>query len=634
MKVVSLFTGGGGLDLGLHQAGHEIIMQCEIDPGAQQVLRKAFPGVLLVPDVCGLQRLPKETELVAAGFPCIDVSRAGLRQGLDGPSTGLVRHVFRLLAQANSEQRPVPWVLLENVEALLDRCHGGPPLVCWVVQQLEGLGYRSWAHRVVSSAGFGVPNRRRRIFILASMHGDSRDVLLGQGLQRCMGSCLSAVGGDCWECFDPDDDPTTGSKSDAAMLRCSYALDLGNARSAAGVDVVPTFTTSNARICLLLSSGKYGALRIEDAERLQGLPVGHTAPAYPVHTPGIRQHRGPALRDNEADTQARARFALLGNAVTVQVARWLGERLADPYRYKYMATDNDMPLMKELQPATLDDSTWQSLREVRLDALKGDGAAGGQARLVSRGQTGWEAVAAAPGKEPGEAGSGSGSDDEHEDEQQKQSADGSDGSAKGTAAAADDANDDRDGNEEVDEVNEDVVITNDSNTPQQQRQGRAAGVKAKRAAAAGVASLVAAVGDEEEEEAAAAAAVGKVMTTRYRPARLSTAWPKAAWFMAGHGRWGLKEPATAHLRCASTLWVSSFGEWALRHLTWRSSHTCRCAAPKPHRLSSRQHRQLGVDTALDRRARSRQQQRRPLPGDVAVRGHRPLPPAKGLQAAA
>jgi hypothetical protein len=51
----------------------------------------------------------------------------------------------------------------------------------------------------------------------------------------------------------------------------------------------------------------------------QGLPVGHTTPCYPVHSPGIRQHRGPTLRDSEADTQARARFALLGNAVTVQV---------------------------------------------------------------------------------------------------------------------------------------------------------------------------------------------------------------------------------------------------------------------------------------------------------------------------
>ncbi|WIA22484.1 hypothetical protein OEZ85_004780 [Tetradesmus obliquus] len=547
MKVVSLFTGAGGLDLGLHQAGHEIILQCEIDPGAQQVLRKAFPGTLLVLDVCGLQALPKETELLAAGFPCIDVSRAGLRAGLEGASTGLVRHVFRLLAQARSDQRPVPWVLLENVEALLDRCHGGPPLVSWVVGQLEALGYSSWAHRVVSSAGFGVPNRRRRIFILASMHGDARDVLLGQGLQRCMGSCLSAVGGDCWECFDPDDDPATGSRSEAAMLRCSYALDLGNARSAAGVDVVPTFTTSNARICLLLSSGKYGALRIEDAERLQGLPVGHTAACYPVASPGIRQHRGPALRDSDSDAQARARFALLGNAVTVQVARWLGERLADPYRFKYMATDNDMPLMRAFQPTALDDSTWQALREVRLDALRGDGAAGGQARLVSRGQEGWEATAGAPGREPGQD-DGSDSGSENED-----AAAADDGAAAAAAAAP--AADNEEAADEDDDDADDVVVTYDSNASQQRQQGSAAGAKPQRAAAAGVASLVAAVGDEEEEAAAAAAAAaqdaamnGKVVTTRYRPARLSTAWPKAAWFVAGHGRWGLKEASDSPLK--------------------------------------------------------------------------------------
>jgi len=40
-----------------------------------------------------------------------------------------------------------------QVEALLDRVHGGPPLVSWVVEQLEQLGYNSWAHRVISSAG-------------------------------------------------------------------------------------------------------------------------------------------------------------------------------------------------------------------------------------------------------------------------------------------------------------------------------------------------------------------------------------------------------------------------------------------------------------------------------------------------
>jgi hypothetical protein len=52
----------------------------------------------------------------------------------------------------------------------------------------------------------------------------------------------------------------------------------------------------------------------------QGLPVGHTQPAYPVATPGIRQHRTNA-RESDAETAARARFALLGNAVTVQARR-------------------------------------------------------------------------------------------------------------------------------------------------------------------------------------------------------------------------------------------------------------------------------------------------------------------------
>lgn len=59
----------------------------------------------------------QETELLVAGFPCVDVSRAGLRRGLEGQSTGLVRHVFRLLATAKADRRPVPWVLLENVSA-------------------------------------------------------------------------------------------------------------------------------------------------------------------------------------------------------------------------------------------------------------------------------------------------------------------------------------------------------------------------------------------------------------------------------------------------------------------------------------------------------------------------------------
>jgi site-specific DNA-cytosine methylase len=98
----------------------------------------------------------------------------------DLQSTGLVRHVFRLLQGAIEAKRPVPWVLLENVEALLDRQTEKPPAVHYIVAALEMLGYGSWAHRVICSAAFGVPNRRKRVFIVASWNGDARDVLLSQ----------------------------------------------------------------------------------------------------------------------------------------------------------------------------------------------------------------------------------------------------------------------------------------------------------------------------------------------------------------------------------------------------------------------------------------------------------------------
>ncbi|GAB4814995.1 hypothetical protein N2152v2_002041 [Parachlorella kessleri] len=328
LKVTSLFSGAGGLDLGIHLAGHEPLLFCDSDPGARQA-----------------------TELLIAGFPCIDVSRAGLRRGLDGQSTGLVRHVFRLLREAKEAGTAVPWVLLENVEALLDRHGGEPPVMQYVVRQLQELGYGSVAWRVVNSAGFGLPNRRKRVFILASLHGDARDVLLTQGSQRCPGSCTRLFeGARCYHCH------VSHLLTQADRDEVSYALDLGNAQSQAGEDVVPTFTTSNDRMLLLLSSGQSGMLRIEDAERLQeeagggrpshlllglaegelrGFPEGYTAPCWPLQQPGIGSHRSVRVKDNETELAASKRWDLLGNAVTVPVARWLGERLASPYCYKY-----------------------------------------------------------------------------------------------------------------------------------------------------------------------------------------------------------------------------------------------------------------------------------------------------------
>lgn len=66
------------------------------------------------------------------------------------------------------------------MQALLDRTGDQPPVIKYIVERLEALGYLSWAHRVLNSAAFGVPNRRRRVFLIASLHGDARDVLLSR----------------------------------------------------------------------------------------------------------------------------------------------------------------------------------------------------------------------------------------------------------------------------------------------------------------------------------------------------------------------------------------------------------------------------------------------------------------------
>lgn len=71
-----------------------------------------------------------------------------------GPQfTCMVRYVLKTLDRARADRRPVPWVLLENVEALLDRTKGNDPAIRAIVDCLEQIGYKSWAHRVICSAG-------------------------------------------------------------------------------------------------------------------------------------------------------------------------------------------------------------------------------------------------------------------------------------------------------------------------------------------------------------------------------------------------------------------------------------------------------------------------------------------------
>lgn len=159
--VLDLFSGIGGLSLGLHWAGMRTAAFCEADPFARGVLARHWPDVPCYPDVrrltaarlCG-DGVPRPN-LVCGGFPCQDVSAAGRGAGLEGARSGLWAEMARLVA----ETRP-DWVVVENVPALRVR---GADRVC---ADLEAHGYAVWP-LVVGAAHAGAPHRRGRVWIVA-----------------------------------------------------------------------------------------------------------------------------------------------------------------------------------------------------------------------------------------------------------------------------------------------------------------------------------------------------------------------------------------------------------------------------------------------------------------------------------
>lgn len=184
---VSLFAGVGGFDLAMERNGVEVVANVEIDKQCQQVLAKHFPNAKQFSDITDV----KGSDLIAAGFepsrgiitggfPCQDLSVAGKRAGLAGERSGLFWEIARLIEETKTE-----WFILENVPGLLTSNKGRDFGV--VIGTLADLGY-SFSWRVLDAQYFGVPQRRRRVFILGRRTGDGlspAEILFkSEGLRR------------------------------------------------------------------------------------------------------------------------------------------------------------------------------------------------------------------------------------------------------------------------------------------------------------------------------------------------------------------------------------------------------------------------------------------------------------------
>jgi DNA (cytosine-5)-methyltransferase 1 len=304
-----LFAGVGGIELGLKRAGFESRMLCEIDPVAQEVLRRHFPAARVTSDVAQLEKLPK-VDVLAAGFPCQDLSQAGRMAGINGERFKLIDHVFRLLKTTKS---PPTWLVLENVPFMLRLNRGAA--MDYIVERLEADGWR-WAYRTVDAQSFGIPQRRRRVLVVASKKEDPRPILLQQ---------------DAGEPAEIDDPSAYGfywTEGYKGLGLASNAVPPLKGGFGLGIPSAPAIWMPGGEPGMA-----FGTPDIRDLERLQGFPMDWTKP-------------------EESDPKPeRARWRLVGNAVCVGVSNWLGRRLRDAGRKKLTFDRESAPLPPGSWPA-------------------------------------------------------------------------------------------------------------------------------------------------------------------------------------------------------------------------------------------------------------------------------------------
>ena len=173
-KFISLFAGVGGFDLGMELAGHECVAQVEWDKNAAGVLKRRWPDVPLFCDVSRVsgEDLP-DCDFLTYGFPCQDLSVAGKREGLSGERSGLFFEATRLIRELHARGSGIRFALAENVAGLFSADDGRAFARC--IGELLESGASEIGWRMFDSQYFGVPQRRKRVFIVSDFGGRSCD---------------------------------------------------------------------------------------------------------------------------------------------------------------------------------------------------------------------------------------------------------------------------------------------------------------------------------------------------------------------------------------------------------------------------------------------------------------------------
>ena len=182
---VSLFAGIGGFDLAMQRQGVRVVASVEIDKNCNKVLAEHFPNTKQFNDITEVKGsdlieagFTPDRGIITGGFPCQDLSVAGKRAGLAGARSGLFWEAARIVEETQSN-----WFIIENVPGLLTSNSGADFGV--VIGTMADLGY-GVAWRVLDAQYFGVPQRRRRVFIVGKR--DPNSTSAGEVLFKSQGS--------------------------------------------------------------------------------------------------------------------------------------------------------------------------------------------------------------------------------------------------------------------------------------------------------------------------------------------------------------------------------------------------------------------------------------------------------------
>ena len=159
MKIVSLFSGAGGLDLGFKMAGYEVIWANDIFPDAVNTYQHNLGNHIILGDIADIktENIP-DCEMVIGGFPCQGFSVANTKRAENDERNSLYKHLIRVIKGKNPA-----FFLAENVKGILNLAKG--KVFAMIKSDFESLGYNV-KHWVLNAADYGVPQARLRVIIV------------------------------------------------------------------------------------------------------------------------------------------------------------------------------------------------------------------------------------------------------------------------------------------------------------------------------------------------------------------------------------------------------------------------------------------------------------------------------------